>query len=59
MNEELSVLTAQGQRWWLHCLLLVGVNTADRRLEPLLDALNASHTVYRGTDLRLVYEFTA
>ena len=32
---------------------------ADRRLEPLLDALNASRTVYPGTDVRLVYEFTA
>ena len=32
---------------------------ADRRLEPLLDALNASCTGYLGTDLPLVYEFTA
>ena len=29
---------------------------ADRRLEPLLEELNASRTVYPGTDLRLVYE---
>lgn len=29
---------------------------ADRGLEPLLEELNASRTVYPGTDLRLVYE---
>ena len=29
---------------------------ADRRLEPLLEELNASRTVYPGTDLRLLYE---
>ena len=40
-------------------LLHQSTAAADRRLEPLLDALNASRTVYPGTDLRLVYEFTA
>ncbi len=33
--------------------------SARRGLEPLLNALNASRTVCPGTDLRLVYEFTA
>ncbi len=32
---------------------------ADRRLEPLLDALNASCTGYLRTDLPLGYELTA
>ena len=31
MNEELSVLTAQGQMSWFHCMLPVGVHADDDR----------------------------
>lgn len=39
--------------------LLHQSTAADRRLEPLLDELDASRTLYPGADLRLVCEFTA
>ena len=31
VNHKLSVLTAQGQMWWFHCMLPVGVHAADDR----------------------------
>ena len=33
-------------------------STVEDELEPVLQALNETGTVYSGTDLRLVYEFT-
>ncbi len=43
----------------LRVRLLHQSTAADRRLEPLLDALNASRTVHPGTDLRLANQVIA
>ena len=37
-------------------LLGLGSDACDRMLAPLVDELNATRTIYPGTDLRLVYE---
>ena len=36
-----------------------GADACDRMLAPLIEELNATRTVYPGTDLRLVYEMAA
>ena len=38
-------------------LLGLGSDACDRMLAPLVEELNATRTIYPGTDLRLVYEF--
>ena len=38
-------------------LLGLGSDACDRMLAPLIEELNATRTIYPGTDLRLVYEF--
>ena len=37
-------------------LLGLGSDACDRMLAPLVEELNATNTIYPGTDLRLVYE---
>jgi hypothetical protein len=38
-------------------LLGLGSDACDRMLAPLIEELNATRTIYPGTELRLVYEF--
>ena len=40
-------------------LLGLGSDACDRMLAPLIEELNATRTIYPGTQLRLVYEMTA
>ena len=40
-------------------LLGLGSAACDRMLMPLIEELNATATIYPGTELRLVYELTA
>ena len=37
-------------------LLGLGSDSCDRMLAPLIEELNATRTIYPGTELRLVYE---
>ena len=40
-------------------LLGLGSDACDRMLAPLIEELNATRTIYPGTELRLVYEMAA
>ena len=40
-------------------LLGLGSDACDRMLVPLIEELNATRTIYPGTDLRLVYDWPA
>ena len=40
-------------------LLGLGSDACDRMLAPLIEELNATRTIYPGTQLRLVYEMAA
>ena len=40
-------------------LLGLGSDACDRMLAPLLEELNATATLYPGTELRLIYELAA
>ena len=59
MTADADILPDPANRVLEVRLLGLGTDAQDRHIAPLLDELNATETVYPGTDLRVVYTSSA
>ena len=56
LTSDANIIPQPAKRILRIQLLGLGSDACDRMLAPLVDELNATRTIYPGTDLRLVYE---
>ena len=59
MTADADILPDPANRTLEVRLLGLGTNAQDRHIAPLLAELNATETIYPGTDLRMVYTSSA
>ena len=56
LTSDANIIPVPANRILRIQLLGLGSDACDRMLAPLIEELNATNTIYPGTDLRLVYE---
>ena len=56
LTSDANIIPVPAKGILLMQLLGLGSDACDRMLAPLVEELNATRTIYPGTDLRLVYE---
>ena len=56
LTSDANIIPQPAKRILRIQLLGLGSDACDRMLAPLVEELNATRTIYPGTDLRLVYE---
>ena len=59
LTSDANLIPAHDQGILRVQLLGLGSDACDRMLVPLIEELNATRTIYPGTELRLVYEMAA